>query len=103
MHRLERHLFAGDTEILPDGNHGWWERKILEFDDSDSIYTIEDGYSGVDGYIQLATAIYNYPSLGIFICQYNSILDPVNEFIPGKTIRLPSKERLNIFINSKKD
>lgn len=103
MHKLERHLYAGDLTILNDGSHGWWERKILEFDDTDSIYTIEDGYEGLDGYIQLATAIYGYPSLGIFICQYNSILNPVTEFIPGKTIRLPSKERLFIFINNTKD
>lgn len=99
MNKLNRHMYAGNVEILPDGNYGWWERLILPPDESDRMYTIEPLYKGVAGYILLATAIYGYPSLGLFICQYNNIIDPVNEFIPGKQIRLPTKERIMSLIN----
>jgi hypothetical protein len=98
LNKYSRYVWGGITERSSDRLE-WWERINLDYDVTDDKYVIEAIYSGLN-YSKLANAIYGNPALGIFILQFNNILDPLTEFTTGKTILLPKYDRVMTYINS---
>ena len=71
----------------------WWERDVLPRDDvTDIAYTIEPVYAGNPDLI--AFDMYNRNDLGWLVLQYNNIVDINTELAVGKTIILPTKDRV---------
>ena len=98
--KLSRYVWGGSTARSSTHLH-WWERRTLPKDNSDTFYVIEQIYERTN-YWKLAFALYGIPELGMFILQYNSIMDPMKEFTEGRVIRVPTQARVMAFINSSK-
>ena len=98
--KMSRYVWGGSTQKSQTHLH-WWDRRILPKDNSDSFYAIEKIYERAN-YWKLAFALYSNPELGMFILQYNNILDPMTEFTEGTIIRVPTQARVMAFINSAK-
>lgn len=73
----------------------WWERKIFKPDATDIEYVVEFIYANkIDALDNIAFAFYNDPSLWWVIAQYNNILDPVTEIVPGLILLIPTAIRV---------
>lgn len=98
--RLSRYVWGGSTQRSQTHLH-WWERRVMDPDRTDSFYAIEHMYERAN-YWKLAYALWGIPELGILILQYNNILDPMEEFVEGRVIRVPTEARVMAFVNSAK-
>jgi hypothetical protein len=87
-----RYTRGGNTEINND-KLGWWDKKIIQTDPSDIIYVMESKYEGRPDL--LGFVFYNDTKLWWIICQYNGILDPMNELKEGKVLLIPSKTKVD--------
>ena len=96
--KYSRYVTSGVSETANNFIE-WWERTIFTRDPSDIVYTIENFYSGRMDLI--ATAFYNEPRYASFLCQYNNIIDPLTEIIPGRIILIPSQARISSMISSR--
>ena len=76
-----RYTRGGNTEIVND-KLGWWDKKMIQVDPSDIVYVMESKYEGRPDL--LGFVFYNDTKLWWIICQYNGILDPMNELKEGK-------------------
>jgi hypothetical protein len=95
FNKYSRYVAGGVTEIS-ENRLDWWSRTILEKDDSDITYVVENTY---EGRLDLIAAIfYNEPRYWWILAQYNNILDPFSEVKAGTLILIPSKERLPLMI-----
>lgn len=93
-----RYVAGGATEVNQFALE-WWERVNLEPDDTDTTYVIE---SKSEGRLDLIAKAYLDDSrLWWLIAQYNAILDPYNEIIEGRVLRIPSKSRAQSMLNGK--
>lgn len=89
--KFSRYVAGGQTET--DGkNIEWWERTIFPQDSSDIVYAVENIYTGRLDLI--ASVFYNEPRWWWIIAQYNNILDPFSEILPGRLLRIPTKNRV---------
>jgi hypothetical protein len=86
-----RYVQGGSVEAFPR-RIGWWERKIFEHDVSDIMFEIIPKYNKRPDL--LAFDMYGSVRLQWLVLQYNTIVDINEEFITGKTIRLPLKTRV---------
>jgi hypothetical protein len=88
-----RYTQGGDTETF-NRRLGWWERDLdsLREDDSDEFITLSTKYNLRPDL--LAVDIYGSSLLGWLILQFNNIVDINEEFITGKTLRLPTQQRV---------
>ncbi len=74
----------------------WWERTIFPSDLTDTVYTVENVY---EGRLDLISAVfYGETRYWWLIAQYNNILDPFSEVMPGRKLLIPTKERLMIML-----
>lgn len=86
-----RYVSGGTVEVFPN-RLGWWERKVLPFQNDDIVIVIDDSIARRPDLIsQLA---YGKTSFTWLVLQYNTILDVNTELASGKTIRLPAANRL---------
>lgn len=96
--KYSRYIAGGTTEVA-NGMVEWWERGVFQRDPSDIVYTVENYYTGRPDLI--AAVFYNEPRYAWFICQYNSIIDPFGEILPGRILLIPTAERLPLMLSTK--
>jgi hypothetical protein len=72
--------------------------KDIPRDPTDYIYTIEKIYEKKPQL--LANALYGDTRLWWVILQYNSILDPITEFVEGVVLYIPQKERVLSYLKA---
>ncbi len=93
-----RYVHGGGTE-LQNNRLEWWERVVFQKDPSDIVYVVENIYEGrLDN---ISYVFYNEPRYWWFIAQYNNILDPMTEIVAGKTLLIPTKDRLQILLTGR--
>lgn len=90
--RFSRMLTGGTTETK--GNKlGWWERGEIEKDVfTDRVFKLRVEHEGRPDLV--AFEVYNNTRLTWLVLQYNNIVDIEEEFVPGRTITLPSPSRV---------
>lgn len=86
-----RYVHGGTTEVNKDQVE-FWERKIFQQSDEDKVYVIEEIFDKRPD--KLAFVLYEDSRLWWVICQYNNIIDVHDEFVTGKEILIPVKERV---------
>lgn len=103
LKRRSRYIQGGDT-VVNKKKLGWWERftDIPRDDVTDVEIYIEPKYAGRADII--AYSVYGDPTLEWIVLQYNNIVDTVEELVVGKTITVPSRDRVffEILTNSTK-
>lgn len=96
-----RYVHGGVTEAT-DTNIEYWNRKKLSFDASDRTLVLERVYEGRPEL--LSSVLYDDSRLWWVICQMNSILDINEEFVEGKVLVIPTKQRIEReFFNGNKN
>jgi hypothetical protein len=98
FNRFSRYVGGGATEIA-DNKIEWWERIIFSTDPSDTEYVVDSFYEGRPDLISVA--FYGEPRYWWVITQYNNIIDPIGEIVPGRVLRIPAKDRLELMVNTK--
>lgn len=91
-----RYVVGGTTEVSSTSIK-WWEKRSLEKDSTDVFYTIEKKFEGRADLI--AFAFYGDDSLWWLVCQYNSILNPIDEIVEGIILRIPNPSRIQKYKN----
>lgn len=91
QNRLGRYTQGGKTTDLKT-RLGWWERKPLERSASDISLTITPKYAFRPD--RLAYDMYGRADLQWLILQFNNVNDVHIDFATGKTITVPTKERV---------
>jgi hypothetical protein len=94
-----RYTLGGTTEVSSFAIE-LWDANTLPSDVSDIVYFVEKKYEGKPqllGYV-----FYGDTGLWWIICQYNGIIDPLEEIIEGKLLLIPTIERVKaqLFSNS---
>lgn len=93
-----RYVHGGETETA-NNRIEWWDRHNFQLDSTDVRYAIEKTYEGNPQAI--ATVFYGDPRYWWFICQYNSILDPIDEIQEGRIIFIPTKDRMQLMLTGR--
>lgn len=96
--QTSRYVAGGQTEVNSTRLE-WWERSNFELDGSDVIYVVDQKTEGRLDLI--AAAFLDDSHLWWLIAQYNAILDPHGEIIAGRTLRIPTRDRLETMINGR--
>lgn len=97
--KTSRYVHGGNTEIS-DNVLEWWERRNFGASPTDLRYVVENKYEGRLDLI--AYAFYGDPKLWWIIGQFNNILDPITEIVPGAVLIIPIKDRvISEFLNKK--
>lgn len=88
-----RYVQGGETD-LKKKRLGWWERytDIPRDDATDITINVTPGYANRPDLI--AFDYYSNANLAWIVLQYNDIIDIKEELIAGKTITIPSKQRV---------
>lgn len=97
--RTSRYVQGGQTEVGRNGLE-WWDRYSFPIDNTDLEYTVSVADEGRLDLI--AHSLYGDYRLWWFIAQYNSILDPVLEIFPGRILRLPTTDRMQLLMTQHK-
>ena len=92
-----RLLQGGTTEVFKE-RLGWFEKRTdIEKDQYDDItFTIEKKYEHKPWLV--AKVFLGNENLDWVILQYNNIVDITEEFAAGRTINIPSKNRVDFSI-----
>ena len=90
-----RYVQGGQTERYPT-RLGWWTRRTLPTSDTDIQVTI-DVRTHQRPWV-VAYDVYGSEELEWVVLQYNNILDVTEEFVFGRTIILPTAQRLKLEI-----
>ncbi|QDJ96476.1 hypothetical protein Xoosp13_290 [Xanthomonas phage Xoo-sp13] len=92
-----RYLQGGDTEVFQE-RLGWWEKRTdIPTDQYDDIvFTITKKYEYRPWLV--AKIFLGKEDLEWLILQYNEIVDIMEEFVVGREIKIPSKNRTNFSI-----
>ncbi len=93
-----RYTQGGEADIYPT-RVGWFEKRLLEKDDTDTFIEIRPEEVGRPDII--AYNVYKRANLAWVVLQFNNIVDTETELTAGKTIRLPSLRRLTLDILSR--
>lgn len=98
--KYSRYLQGGETEEFKE-RLGWWEKRDdIEKDQiSDSVFVITKKYEHRPYLV--AKVFLGREDLEWLILQYNEIVDIMEEFVAGREIRIPSKDRVNFSIITK--
>lgn len=96
--RKSRYVQGGSTEVHPT-RLGWWERRNIPRANDDISVTIDQKYTKRPDLV--AYDAYGSASLQWLVLQFNNILDINTEFVEGKTIFLPTEQRLFMEIMNK--
>jgi hypothetical protein len=78
---------------------GWWERLPLERQTDDLRFPISKEYEGRPDLV--AHRVYKRATLAWLVLQYNNIVDINTEFVTGRTLVLPSQQRVQTSILTK--
>ena len=93
-----RYVQGGISETENDRIE-WWERTIFAKDPTDRVYVVEPIYEGrLDN---ISNAFYGEPRYWWVIAQFNNILDPSTEIITGRTLLIPTKDRLMLMLTGR--
>lgn len=96
--KKSRFVHGGTTDVY-SSRLGWWKKKTIEKSDDDIFVTINARYAKRPWMVA-----YDYysgqHSFQWLVLQYNNILDIDEEFVVGKTIRIPTPQRLGLEILS---
>jgi hypothetical protein len=87
---------VGGTVEMNGRYLGWWERTPLTFASDDIIVTLNPRYDQRPDL--LAYDIYGKETYAWLVLQYNNIIDVVEEFTTGTSVRLPSQKRLQAIL-----
>ena len=98
FNKFSRYVGGGQTEVA-NNRLEWHERDTFVPDSSDVAYTVENFYEGRLDLI--SAAFYDEPRFWWLIAQYNRIIDPIGEVKAGTILQIPSKDRLQIMLNTK--
>ena len=93
-----RYVLGGQTEVSASFLEHW-DRWEIPLSVDDIIYVMEKKYEGRPD--MLGVLFYGDPGLWWTVCTYNGIINPFEELIEGKVLRVPLKERLMSVINKK--
>ncbi len=93
-----RYVQGGTTDIFTN-RLGWWERRVLERQDDDIRVVIRNTEGARPDLISFR--IYGKATYSWLVLQYNNIVDPVTEMVPGKELYLPTQKRLILDIITK--
>jgi hypothetical protein len=97
--KRSRYVGGGLTETA-DGKIEWWERSIFPKDSSDMTYVVENIYAHRLDLI--ASVFYKESRYAWFLAQYNNILDPFSEVVPGRILLIPTADRMMLMLGSRK-
>ena len=98
LNTSSRYVQGGVSETQ-DNKIEWWERTIFKKDPSDQIYVIENIYQGrLDS---ISAVFYGDPRFWWFLAQYNNVLDPASEILPGRILLIPTKDRLQLMLTGR--
>jgi hypothetical protein len=92
-----RYLQGGTTDVFKE-RLGWWEKRtdILVDQIDDIEFTITKRYEHRPYLV--AKIFLGREDLEWLVLQYNEIVDVMEEFVAGRTIRIPSKNRTEFSI-----
>jgi len=90
-----RYTQGGITDVFPN-RIGWWERQSIQKHDSDIYHIVTKRGEGRPDLISYD--VYENAYYAWVIMQYNSIVDPTEELVKGKRLRLPTSSRLKLNI-----
>ena len=93
-----RYSSGGTTEVGALGLE-WWDRTVMETDDSDILLVID--VTRVNRLDLIAKEYLGNTALWWLLAQYNAILDPSTEIVIGRVIRIPQKSRLQQLMSGK--
>lgn len=93
--KYSRYVAGGTTERSSTAIE-WWERYNFEPSPTDIVYAVENIYEGRLDLI--ASVFYGEARWWWFIAQYNNILDPFSEVVPGRVLLIPTQNRLALMI-----
>lgn len=96
--RLSRYTQGGETDRFAK-RLGWWERTLFERRTDDITYTIQTHEDRRPDLV--AKNVYGQVSLMWLVLQYNTIVDIETEFLAGKTLTLPTPQRVMLEIVNK--
>ncbi len=96
--RNSRYVQGGTADIY-NNRIGWWERRPIERRDDDIRITIQQTEGQRPDLI--SQRIYGKAAYSWLVLQYNNIVDPITEMVPGKVLFLPTQSRLILDIISK--
>lgn len=86
-----RYVLGGKTETSLFALE-WWNKVNVQRDPSDIMYVMEKKYEGRPDL--LGFVFYGDTGLWWIICQYNGILNPIDELIEGKILLVPTFDRI---------
>ena len=95
-----RLLQGGTTDVFKE-RLGWWERRTdIEKDQIDDVvFVITKKYEHKPWLV--AKIVLGREDLEWLVLQYNEIVDIIEEFVVGKEIKIPSKNRTEFSIVTK--
>lgn len=94
-----RYVLGGQTEVSSFALE-WWNKATITLDPTDILYAVEQQYVGKPH--MLGYVFYGDQGLWWIICQYNGVIDPNEELIVGKVLRIPLKLRIMAELNKQK-
>lgn len=86
-----RYVQGGVTDVFRT-RLGWWERQIIATDVSDFPFTL--GFKHANAADLIAFEIYGKEAYEWLVLQFNNIVDPLYELVPGAVIMLPQPARV---------
>lgn len=96
--RTSRYVSGGQTEVNSNALE-WWERTVFPVNSDDSTYVVDKKF---EGRLDLITTLYlGEPRYWWVVSQYNNILDPYAEIVPGRVLFIPTIARVNLILNGK--
>ncbi len=96
--RNSRYVQGGTTDIYSN-RLGWWERREFDRQDDDIRIVIQQTEGQRPDLI--SNRVYGKATYSWVVLEYNNIVDPVTELVPGKELFLPTQERLILDIITK--
>lgn len=86
-----RYVLGGITEVSSWSLEYWTKNKLIS-DPTDLVYFVEKVYESQPR--KLGMLFYGDEELWWMICQYNGILDPIEELVEGRKLIIPILERI---------
>lgn len=98
--KYSRYVQGGTTDVFKE-RLGWWERRddILTDQVDDLTFTITKRYEHRPYLV--AKMFLGREDMEWLILQYNEIVDIIEEFVVGREIKIPSKNRTFLSIATK--
>lgn len=100
QNRSSRYVQGGLTDIY-NKRLGWWEKRELSKQNDDLVIIVSDSETARPDLI--SQRLYGKPTYAWLVLMYNSIVDPETELLAGKTIVMPTQQRLILDIITKSE